>query len=224
VRGLVLAKLPAHEREGVAAEVLAAYDEAVAVLGALGAEIVTPVLPCRFVDTAALTGRIIGAESYSLMHEIVDDLSLDIDSAVRPRIRSGHDISSRDYLGALAEREALKRAYGEALAGIDALLTPTTSTAAIPLEAVDQSRTPAHFTRFVNILDLCALAIPDGFTTSGLPISLQIICPAYDEAMALRIGWAYQQETDWHDRRPPGLARPAPSVTPPAVVTPPTGP
>ena len=38
---------------------------------------------------------------------------------------------------------------------------------------------------------------------SGLPTSLQIVCRGYDEAMALRIGQAYQRATDWHLRRPP---------------------
>ena len=91
------------------------------------------------------------------------------------------------------------------MADVDALLTPTTQTVAIPLDAVDQASTPAHFTRFVNFLDLCALALPNGFTQAGLPISLQIVCSGYDEATALRIGWAYQQASDWHERRPPGI-------------------
>ena len=85
------------------------------------------------------------------------------------------------------------------------MLTPTTQTAAIPLDMVDQTTTPAHFTRFVNFLDLCALALPNGFTATGLPISLQIVCRGYDEATALRIGWAYQQTSNWHERRPPGV-------------------
>ena len=68
-----------------------------------------------------------------------------------------------------------------------------------------QTTTPAHFTRLVNLLELCALAVPDGFTATGLPLSLQIVCRPYDEATALRIGWAYQAATDWHERHPPGL-------------------
>jgi aspartyl-tRNA(Asn)/glutamyl-tRNA(Gln) amidotransferase subunit A len=50
------------------------------------------------------------------------------------------------------------------------------------------------------LLDLCALALPDGFTKAGLPTSLQIVCRGYDEATALRIGWAYEQATEWHHR------------------------
>jgi len=76
-------------------------------------------------------------------------------------------------------------------------------TTALPLEEVDQTKAPAHYTRFGNFLDLCAVALPNGFGKDGLPTSLQVICRAYDEATALRIGWAYQDATDWHLRRPP---------------------
>ena len=71
------------------------------------------------------------------------------------------------------------------------------------MREIDQSGTPAGFTRMVNILDRCALAIPNGFTKGGLPTSLHIVCAGYDEAMALRIGWAYEQATAWTARRPP---------------------
>ena len=132
-------------------------------------------------------------------------MSLPIDAAVRPRIAAGRGISARDYLAALRDREKAKRHFAAAIADVDALLTPTTQTAAIPLDAVDETTTPANFTRFVNFLDLCALALPNGFTAEGLPLSLQIVCRGYDEATALRIGWAYQQTSDWHERRPPDI-------------------
>jgi len=98
----------------------------------------------------------------------------------------------------------MKAAFLAALDGIDALLTPTTQTAAMPVDEIDQDTTPAHFTRVFNLLEMCALSLPNGFTANGLPLSLQIACRPYDEATALRIGWGYQQETDWHERRPPG--------------------
>ena len=205
VQGMRLARMPEAEREGVDEEVLAAYDAALESLARLGAEIVTPNLPSRFADYTNLTGRIIGAEGYFLLGDLIDDMSLPIDEAVRPRIAAGRGISARDYLAALRDREEAKGQFAAAIADIDALLTPTTQTAAIPLDAVDQTSTPAHFTRFVNFLDLCALALPNGFTTTGLPISLQIVCRGYDEATALRIGWAYQQASDWHERRPPDI-------------------
>ncbi|HEX3415835.1 MAG TPA: amidase, partial [Stellaceae bacterium] len=211
VRGLRLARMPDTERAGVAAEVLAAYDATLDALARLGAEIVSVELPRRFTDFTDLTGRIIGAEGYHLVGHLVDDMTLPIDDAVRPRIASGRGVSARDYLRALSERDEAKREFAAALADVDALLTPTTQTAAIPVDQVDQASTPAHFTRFVNALELCALAVPNGFAATGLPLSLQIVCRGYDEATALRVGWAYQQATDWHERRPPSIAsrRPA---------------
>jgi aspartyl-tRNA(Asn)/glutamyl-tRNA(Gln) amidotransferase subunit A len=205
VAGLRLGILPAAERRGVDEEVLAAYEASLDVLRGLGAQIINLALPCRFSDFAALTGQIIGAEGYSIVGDLVDRLELPVDEAVRPRIWIGKSMSARDYLGALSEREKLKRQFAPVLADVDALLTPTTATAAIPLAEVDQTGTPAVFTRIVNLLDFCALSVPNGFTGLGLPTSLQIICKGYDEALALRIGWAYEQATSWLTRLPPAV-------------------
>ena len=203
VDGLRLAVMPDAERAGVAHDVLAAYDAAVDALARLGARIVRPALPHRFSDYAAATGRIIGAEGYRFVGHLVDDMSLPLDPHVRPRIQLGRTVSARDYLLTLAEREERRREFLDALADADALLTPTTQTAAIPIDQVDQSGTAAYFTRAGNYLGLCGLAIPNGFTAAGLPTSLQILCHPGEEAMALRIGWAYEQATDWKVRRPP---------------------
>ena len=54
----------------------------------------------------------------------------------------------------LAERDKLKLEFAAITADIDALLAPVTTTAAIPIDAVDQTSTPAVFTRWVNFLDL----------------------------------------------------------------------
>ena len=202
VAGLSIGVMPDAERAGVDKDVLAAYAAAVEALGKLGARIARPALPHRFSDYAAATGRIIGAEGYRFVGHLVDDESLPVDPHVRPRIQIGRDLSARDYLLALAEREERRRAVAAALADVDALLTPTTQTPAIPIDQADQSGTAAHFTRAVNYLGLCALAVPDGFTAGGLPLSLQIVCHAGEEARALRIGWAYEQATDWKERRP----------------------
>jgi aspartyl-tRNA(Asn)/glutamyl-tRNA(Gln) amidotransferase subunit A len=204
VKGLRLARMPASERDGCAADMLAAYDGALDAFARLGAEIVDIKLPIAFADATVATGRIIGSEAYRLEGDLVDDMSLPIDPAVRPRIQLGRDIRAHQYLAALAERDRMKAEFLAALDGIDALLTPTTQSAAMPVEEINQDTTPAHFTRVFNLLEMCALALPDGFTANGLPLSLQIVCRPYDEAMALRIGWAYQQATDWHERRPPG--------------------
>ena len=194
--------MPGAERAAVSKDVLDAYEQSLEVLGGLGAEIADIELPFGFADAGALNGRIMGAEAYSILGDIVDDESLPLDEDVRPRIRAGRDLTARHYLKALAERQERKRAFAEAFAGFDALLTPTTPMTAIPLDAVDQSKTPAHFTRFANLLDLCALAVPNGMANK-LPTSLQIIGRGYGEETVLRIGRAYQGATDWHERAPP---------------------
>jgi aspartyl-tRNA(Asn)/glutamyl-tRNA(Gln) amidotransferase subunit A len=205
VKGLRLARMPRSERDGCDPEMLAAYDAALDALARAGAEIVDVALPMAFADATVATGRIIGSEAYRLTGALVDDPAQPVDPAVRPRIQIGRDIPAHKYLAALAERDQMKAAFLAALDGVDALLTPTTQTPAIPHDSVDQNTTPAHFTRLFNLLEMCALAVPDGFAAGGLPLSLQIACRPYDEAMALRIGWAYQQATDWHTARPPGF-------------------
>jgi aspartyl-tRNA(Asn)/glutamyl-tRNA(Gln) amidotransferase subunit A len=207
VAGLRLAAMPEAERTGVDVEVLAAYDAALETLARLGAEIVRVALPNRFADYATGVGRIIGAEGYRFVGHLVDDMGLPVDPHVRPRIQVGRGMSARDYLVTLDEREAHRRAFVTALAGVDALLTPTAQTAAIPIDKVDQSGTAAFFTRAGNYLGMCGLALPNGFTADGLPTSLQIMCHAGREDLALRIGWAYEQATDWKARRPPEPSR-----------------
>jgi len=206
VKGLRLGRLPAHERDGIDAEVLAAYDRSVEALAGLGAEIADVVLPARFAELGAINGRIMSAEAYAALAGLVDDNAQPLDQDVRPRVRAGAAISSRDYLVALAERERMKASFGVAIESVDALLTPTAVTPAVPVALIDQNSTPAMFTRWVNFLDLCALAVPNGFTAGGLPVSLQIVCRAYAEPLALRIGYAYQAAHDWHMRVPPMAA------------------
>ena len=205
IRGMRLARMPEAEREGVSAEVLASYDRSLEVLAGLGALIDEVTLPRRLDDYAELTSRILLAEGYSIYGEVVDDDRLPIDETVRQRLRLGAGISAREYLSALRLRDERKREFAGALDGYDALLTPTTWTAALPLDSIDHVPVPARFTRFVNLLELCGISLPNGFTDEGLPTSLQIICRGCDEATVLRIAWAYQAATDWHQRSPPAL-------------------
>lgn len=203
IRGMRLARMPEIEREGVDAEVLSSYDHSLEVLAGLGATIEEVALPRRLDDYAELTTTILLPEGYSIYGEVVDDATQPVDDAVRQRLRLASGISTRDYLAAFRLREERKQEFTAALAGYDALLTPTTWTAALPLDVLGQAPLPARFTRFVNLLELCGISLPNGFTADGLPTSLQIICQGHDEATALRVGWAYQNATDWHLQSPP---------------------
>lgn len=201
VRGLRLARMPAVERDGVSTEMLAAYDASLDQLARLGAEIVDVALPFRFADLVT-AAAIVQAECYFFNGALSEDRASRLDEDVRLRTLAGAGVSAQDYLRTRRMQAEMKVAYARAMDGIDALLTPTTETAAIPLDAVDQAVMPSRFTRFGNLLELCALALPNGFTAGGLPLSLQIVCRGYDEATALRIGQAYQAATEWHVRAP----------------------
>ena len=203
VAGLTLALMPEAERSGVDEEVLASYDAAIDTLANLGARIVRVDLPKSITEYVESTGRIIGVEGYRFVGHLVDDDTLPIDPDIRPRIQLGRNISAKDYLLTLHERELDMRRYAEAMTDIDALLTPTARTPAIPIDQSDQGSTAAYFTRPANYLGLCGLALPSGYTSGGLPTSLQILCAAGDEAMALRIGWAFEQAVRTTTRRPP---------------------
>jgi aspartyl-tRNA(Asn)/glutamyl-tRNA(Gln) amidotransferase subunit A len=203
VKGLRLARLPEAERQGIDAGMLAAYDRSLLEMDRLGAEIVDIALPYGLRDLGGLSGRIMAAEAYALLGDIVDNAELQVDEAIRPRIRAGAAITSRDYLTTLSERERLKGEFVRAMSGLDAILLPVAMTPPIPLDEVDQGTTPVLLTRWVNFLDLCGLAVPNGFTADGLPTSLQIVCRSFDEATALRIGWAYQNATPWDEAVPP---------------------
>jgi aspartyl-tRNA(Asn)/glutamyl-tRNA(Gln) amidotransferase subunit A len=203
VKGLRLARLPDAERSECDGEVLEAYDRSLKELANMGAEIVDLAKGGRTLkESGDLVGKIISAESYPRLADLVDNDAAQLDQAVRARVRAGASISSRQYLDVLADRERAKREFAARIEGVDAVLTPSTLTPAIPLTDVDQTKTPAISTRWVNYLDLCALSLPNGMTKTGLPLSLQIACRWGDEATALRIGWALEQATDWHNKAP----------------------
>jgi aspartyl-tRNA(Asn)/glutamyl-tRNA(Gln) amidotransferase subunit A len=54
----------------------------------------------------------------------------------------------------------------------------------------------------LNLTGLPTLALPCGFSASGLPLSLQLAGRPFEEATVLRAGHAYEQATPWHTRHP----------------------
>jgi aspartyl-tRNA(Asn)/glutamyl-tRNA(Gln) amidotransferase subunit A len=204
IKGMRLAVLADAELGEIDAEVASAFGKALQVLRDLGARVETIKLPLEYRRMAELVGKIIAAEGYALHHDWIDRDDLPFDRDVRDRIRWAKNLSAADYIQVMNERKRLVREVDALLRDHAALLMPTTALPAIPLSEVDQGKAPMSLlTRPINLLDLCALALPCGFTTGGLPISLQIAGRSYDEARILRIGWAYENATDWHRRRPP---------------------
>lgn len=202
VSGTVLGTMAQRERELVDGATLAAYDEAMSTLKSLGAHLVEVQLPHSVEELGDRMAQISGAEAYAQLGRLVDDPQLPLDHDVRARIQHGRDMKASEYVQRLRERSEIQETWEAATAGIDALLWPTTATAAPRLQDIDQSRAPSMFSRPISFLNWCALALPDGVTADGMPLSLQIACSSNNEEDALRIGWAFQQATDWHRRLP----------------------
>jgi aspartyl-tRNA(Asn)/glutamyl-tRNA(Gln) amidotransferase subunit A len=203
VAGLRVAVLPQAELGEVDDEVTSAFDAALEVLRGLGVRIDTLRLPASYLSLADLTGRIIAAEGYALHREWIERDDAPFDPDVRTRLRTGRAFSAADYIAMMAERRRLRHEADRLLRDFDALVLPTTPLPPLPLGEVDQGQAPmSRLTRPINALDLCALALPCGFTRAGLPVSLQIVGRAFEEASILRIGWAFENATAWHARRP----------------------
>lgn len=203
VRGMRIGLMPEAERTAASDEVLAAYDQSIWLLKELGAEIVEVAMPLTYAELGQIAGEFMAIEGYANVAELIDDERLPLDSDVRARLVAGRGRSARDYIGLIERKLELAKQAASIFLSLDALVTPTSPTAALPLSEVDQTKGPGHFTRFVNVLELCALALPNGASAEGLPLSLQVICKNGDEATALRIGRALQKATDWHQRHPP---------------------
>lgn len=200
VGGLRLAAIGAAELEGVDAELVQAYRASLRYFEGLGAELSVIDLPRNLRDFER-ESEVMMAEAYALYGEIAEDPATQMDSAVRCRLLAGA-ISARSYILAQERTRQNTILMLAALEGYDALLTPTTTTSAIPLADVDEATTPALLTRFVNQLGFCALALPNGMTAKGSPISLQIVCRPRDEHLALRIGRAYEASDPLQGRLP----------------------
>ena len=88
----------------------------------------------------------------------------------------------------------------------DALLLPSTPIPALPIDDIENSASQApaltRFTAPFNLGGIPALSVPCGFTKGNLPIGLQIVSGAWQEARVLQVGHAYEMATDWHKRKP----------------------
>jgi aspartyl-tRNA(Asn)/glutamyl-tRNA(Gln) amidotransferase subunit A len=135
------------------------------------------------------------------------------------RVRMAMGLLVPAFIARWAERvgrAAIQREVLELFERYDILLAPTAPSAAPPIatEAVravtlkskeefvhDLARTRPYGLPFA-LAGVPALAVPCGFSISGMPLSLQIIGRPWRDDLVLRVGHAYQQATDWHTRHP----------------------
>jgi len=196
VAGLRLGRLRAADHGELSSGVESAYTRALETYAALGATIVTISMPRPLNEYMRRAGDIMSAESYAILAQWVDNDQSSVDPFIRSRIRRGRDIDARQYLDLLNYRGEVQIEMASVFDGIDALVLPTCPMAAIPVSEVDETATPlSRLGRFVNLLDLCAVALPAGFE-NGLPVSIQIIAPRFQDALALRIARAFEAATD----------------------------
>jgi aspartyl-tRNA(Asn)/glutamyl-tRNA(Gln) amidotransferase subunit A len=112
------------------------------------------------------------------------------------------------YLRAQKVRTLIRQDFLKAFEKVDALVTPTTPTAAFKVgEKADdplQMYLADIFTISCNLVGSCGISIPCGFAQSPkLPIGLQLLGKPFGEETILRIAHAYEQSTGWHNERPP---------------------
>jgi aspartyl-tRNA(Asn)/glutamyl-tRNA(Gln) amidotransferase subunit A len=113
------------------------------------------------------------------------------------------------YLQAQRIRRLIANDFVEAFKACDVIMGPTSPSTAFKLgeKAADpvQMYLSDIYTIAVNLAGLPGMSVPCGFV-KGLPVGLQLIGNYFAEAQLLNVAHRYQQATDWHQRRPAGLA------------------
>jgi aspartyl-tRNA(Asn)/glutamyl-tRNA(Gln) amidotransferase subunit A len=122
----------------------------------------------------------------------------------RNKVLSGSLIRAEDYFQALRQRLWLGRELARAFRHFDILASAGWMTVADPAQPnkLDKFLRPPNITTPFNVGGQPAMNIPCGFSQDGLPLSLQLAAKHFDEALLLRVGHTYQQNSDWHTYRP----------------------
>ena len=191
-------------------EVRDAVFEASRVLQGLGAsadEVSIPALDHSF----GISTTIMMAESAELHLEHLRTRADEIGADVRGRLELGAMLPAIDYIKAQRARAAFNRQVSQALQDFDILLAPSTPISApklgqtsVMIEGKEESALflLPRLTRSFNISGSPTISVPCGFTSSNMPIGVQLAGRLFDEATVLRVTHAYEQATEWHTRRP----------------------
>jgi aspartyl-tRNA(Asn)/glutamyl-tRNA(Gln) amidotransferase subunit A len=195
-----------HERDIDAdPEAVAALEAALGVLQRLGATLVPVTLPPHQ-DWDACCRIILYGEAYAIHQRDLAERPEQYAAITRARLMSGAVVSAADYVQATRWRRQLCRQYAAAMDGLDALVTGGTLA---PAPRLDDLVKPPFFTwhyRMVmapfSVTGAPALSLCCGFSSAGLPLSLQIAGRPFADATVLRIGHAFERATPWRDTRP----------------------
>jgi aspartyl-tRNA(Asn)/glutamyl-tRNA(Gln) amidotransferase subunit A len=205
----------------VAPEVLAALEEAYAVLRSLGATLEdVRIRPAA--DYYAVKITIAESEQYAIHEEELRTRPGDFGADFLGRALPAVLYSGADYVQAQRERRLMLGEMASIYEKFDVLVTPA---APGPAPRLGTWRTISFWqnssmTTPFNVTGGPALAQCMGFTPAGLPLSLQLVGRPFDEVTVLRAAHAYETATNWRSRRPslePGASF---STEPPPVLLP----
>jgi aspartyl-tRNA(Asn)/glutamyl-tRNA(Gln) amidotransferase subunit A len=135
----------------------------------------------------------------------------DYSEDVRHRIESGAKVPATHYLAGFDVRKRLLAEFDAAFQVVDAIVAPSVPVPAPLIGAetvmIDGEETGLRAAivghcRPANFTGLPAISVPCGFTREGLPVGMQLIGRAFDEATLLRIAYSYEQANDWRARHP----------------------
>ncbi len=185
-------------------EISSAVEEALATIKHFVAEVREISLPVN-ADRALQA-----AEAYAYHSEFVAKTPELYHPETLRRIRTGEKYSAEDRARAAAELEMERRNIQSVFNDLDALVTPTIPILPPTIASLKQHPErlrPAELlllrnTRPFNVWGLPAISIPCGFTSSGLPIGLQIAGPHWGEATVLALARGYERVTEWHKKVP----------------------
>jgi aspartyl-tRNA(Asn)/glutamyl-tRNA(Gln) amidotransferase subunit A len=129
--------------------------------------------------------------------------------SIRKRFQAAATVPLELYIRARKRVDELRRGIARVFESVDVLVTPTSKTLPYTIAEATQReneiiapepRIPN--TRAFNYFGIPTMSLPCGFSKNGLPIGLQVSSPAWEEARLLAIAHAYEQQTDWSQRRP----------------------
>jgi aspartyl-tRNA(Asn)/glutamyl-tRNA(Gln) amidotransferase subunit A len=157
-------------------------------------------------EAAAANGQLVQADGAAYHRERLEKNPELFGADVRQRLEAGRDLPSSAYALARRKQTEVRRRSEQFFQQYDILLLPSTPIPALPIDDIENSASQApaltRFTAPFNLTGIPALSVPCGFTQTGLPIGLQIVSGPWQEAKALRAGYAFEQATDWHERKP----------------------
>ena len=184
-------------------EMKAAMDTALKLLADLGAEIRDIDLP-PLADLDSCAMIIVLTEGFAVHAKGFRTRFNEYGRNFRDKAVLAALVSGPDYVQALRVRHRLVAEMNRAMTSVDVIVTPTTSG---PAPKIDSVETYGMFKRPwmtmpFNLAGLPAVSVCCGFSASGLPLGMQVVASAFDDATALAVAHAYEQATPWHRRRP----------------------